>query len=371
MNKGVFFALIYFSMLVGAVVLMFMLLWPFLSSMAWAGVIALATRPMYGWYLRRVGGRENLAAAIATVTVTLLIVLPLVIVALLFIGQATQVLITLQKLTAAGHIPGREEILANPHVVSLIEKYPYLAELDFKPILLGAMNTVSTLVVGASKILVLNVITGLFKLFLMIAILFFAFRDGHKIAAAFWDIVPFKESDKVILESTVRRVVSAVLYGIVLTFIVQGILGGIGFAIVGIPSPVFFGAIMIICAFIPVVGTAIVWVPAALYLLVMGSPGKALILTIWGIAVVSSIDNFIRPYFISTRSKIPLLVILLGVLGGLATMGFLGIIVGPLLFTVSLELFRVYREEISPALKMHIEDGGAIRRRLIPCPVSS
>jgi predicted PurR-regulated permease PerM len=312
-NKGVFFALIYFSLVVAVVAVMFVLLWPFLSSVAWAGVIALATHPLYRWYLRRVGGRENLAAGMTTVTVMIIIIVPLVVVALLFIGQATQVLFTLQKLTAEGHIPGREEILANPHVIHLIQKYPSLAELDFTPILLGAMNTVSSLVVGASKILVINVFTGLFKLFLMVAILFFAFRDGEKIANAFWDIVPFKESDKVILEDTVRRVVSAVLYGVVLTFIVQGILGGIGFAIVGIPSPVFFGAVMIICAFIPVLGTAIVWVPAALYLLLSGFPGKALFLALWGVLIISSIDNFIRPYFISTRSKIPLLVILLGV----------------------------------------------------------
>jgi len=354
MNKGVFFALVYFSLLVAVVVVMFMLLWPFLSSMAWAGVIALAMYPLYRWFLRHSRGRENLAAALATTTVMLIIVVPLVVVAILFISQATQVLVTLQKLTAEGHIPGREEILQNPYVVHLIQKYPSLAELDFTPILLGAMNTVSSIVVGASKVLVLNVLTGLFKLFLMVAILFFAFRDGHKIAVAFWDIVPFKESDKVILEGTVRRVVHAVLYGVVLTFIIQGILGGIGFAIVGIPSPVFFGAVMIICAFIPVVGTAIVWVPACLWLLVEGYPGKALILALWGVCIISSIDNFVRPYFISTRSNIPLLVILLGVLGGLASMGFLGIIVGPLLFTVSLELFRVYREEISPTLKKPI-----------------
>ena len=136
------------------------------------------------------------------------------------------------------------------------------------------------------------------------------------------------------------------MYGIVLTCIVQGILGGIGFAIAGVPSPVFFGAVMIVCAFIPLVGTALVWVPAALYLLATDHVGKGLFLVVWGVLVISSIDNFIRPFFISGKAKIPLLVILLGVLGGLATMGFLGVIVGPLLFAVSLELARVYRTDI-------------------------
>jgi predicted PurR-regulated permease PerM len=166
----------------------------------------------------------------------------------------------------------------------------------------------------------------------------------------FWEMVPLGDNHKEVLSSTVKRVVGAVMYGIVLTCVVQGILGGIGFAIAGVPSAVFFGAVMIVCAFIPLVGAALIWVPAALYLLATGQVGHGVFLVCWGVLVISSIDNFIRPFFISGKAKIPLLVILLGVLGGLATMGFLGIIVGPLVLSVSIELAKVYRDDIASQL---------------------
>jgi predicted PurR-regulated permease PerM len=356
MNKGVFFALLYFTGLLCVVALMMLLLYPFLSSMAWAGFIALATFPLHRRLMKLARGRENVGSALTTGVVVLLIVIPMAILFVAFAGQATHVFVALQKFAAAGHIPGRVELLNHPAVVQLTERFPVLKEIELQPMLVSAMKVVSGIAVGASKAVVINLFTGIFKFFIMVAVLFFAYRDGEKIASAFWDIVPLKETDKQVLQGAVKRVVNAVMYGIVLTCVVQGILGGVGFAIVGLPSPVFFGVVMIITAFIPVVGTALVWVPGALYLLATGQPVKALILTLWCIAVVSSIDNFIRPYFISTRSKIPLLVILLGVLGGLASMGFLGIIVGPLLFTVSLELFRVYREDISPTLRKRIAE---------------
>jgi len=351
MNKGVFMALVYFSALAAVVVLMVLLLSPFLSSLAWAGVIALGAYPLRNWCCRRCRGKENLGAFVATAVVTLLIVIPLVVLMVLFASQATEVVVALQKYASTGHIPGRQELLSNPTIAAVMHKLdPYVSNLDLKPTLLNAMNGLAGIFMGASKKFLVGAFGAVFKFFIMVAVLFFAFRDGHKMTTAFWDIVPLKDEDKAIINDAVRRVVSAVLYGIVLTCIVQGILGGIGFAIVGLPSPAFFGAVMVVAAFIPVVGTALVWVPGALYLMAMGEYGKAAILAIWCIAVVSSIDNFIRPYFISGRSRMPLLVILLGVLGGLATIGFLGIIVGPLMFTIALEVFRVYRTEIFPSL---------------------
>lgn len=357
MNKGVFFALVYFTGLLGTAVLMFMLLWPFLSAIAWAGVIALAAYPLHRWFLRRFRGRENLAAAFTTTTVFLIVVVPLAVLLVVFAGEATQVVINLQDYAAQGHIPGKEELLSNPKIQEMLKELePYIGKVDLMPLLVGAMKSASGLLVGASTTVLLTVFAGILKFLIMVAVLFFAFRDGDRITKAFWEIVPLKESDKAILESAVKRVVNAVLYGVVLTCVIQGTLGGVGFAFVGLPSPVFFGAVMMVTAFIPVVGTALVWVPGALYLAATGSYGKALILTVWSIAVVSSIDNFVRPYFISTKSNIPLLVILLGVLGGIATMGFLGVIVGPLLFAVFLELFRVYREDIFPHLKKTMQE---------------
>jgi predicted PurR-regulated permease PerM len=347
MDRKVFFALVYFGALVAILYLMLRLLSPFLSSMAWAAVIALAAYPLHRQYLRLVRGRAVLAASLSTVTVVLVVVVPLSVMLVLFAGQAMTVYNFVQVSAAEGQIPGREEFLNNPTVAQLMKDLgPYVSQVDLKPVLLSAMNSVSSIAVGLSKAIFINTLAVIVKFFVMVALLFFFFRDGEKLVRGFWAMVPLGDDHKLVLASTVQRVVGAVMYGIVLTCVVQGILGGVGFALAGIPSAVFFGAVMVVCAFIPVVGTALVWVPAALYLLTTGHVGKGIFLAVWGVLVISSIDNFIRPFFISGKAKIPLLVILLGVLGGLATMGFLGIIVGPLLFAVSIELARVYRDGI-------------------------
>lgn len=360
MDRKVFFALVYFGALVALLALVLYLLRPFLSSLAWAAVIALATYPMHRWFLKLTRGRVVVAAVFSTLVVILTVVVPLLVMAILFVGEAANVLAYLQQAAAQGHIPGRAEFLANPVVARILEKVePYLQGVDFKPILLAAMKTGSTLVVSLSKGLLVNTFAFIAKLFVMLAVLFFAFRDGAAISAALWDVVPLKPADKAILLSTVKRVVSAVMYGVVLTCVVQGILGGIGFAIAGLPSPAFFGMLMILCAIIPLVGTALVWVPAALYLFAMGDVGKGIFLVVWGVVIVSGIDNVVRPFFISGKAKIPLLVILLGVLSGLASLGFLGLIVGPLLFAVSLDLFRVYREDIFAGLKADLSGRAA------------
>lgn len=363
MNKELFLTLLYFVGFLAMAALAVILLKPFLSSVAWAGVLALAARPLHKKFLRWCRGRENVSAFLSTAVVVLVLVLPLLVLAILFAGEATQVVIALEGYASTGQVPGLDAAMANPKVQSFLAwAQPYVKDLDLRPLALAAMKTVSTVAITLSKAAFKNLFVALLKFFVMVAVLFFAFRDGEKIAAAFWDVVPLKKCDKDLISSAVRRVVYAVLYGIILTCVVQGVLGGIGFALTGLPSPVFFGAVMVVFAFIPVVGTALVWVPGVLYLFAAGHTGKALFLLLWGTAVVSCIDNIIRPYFISTRSKLPLLVILLGVLGGLASMGFLGILVGPLFFAVALEVFRVYRTDIFPRLKELQPDSD------LPCP---
>jgi len=349
MDRGVFFALLYFTAVVLVAGLMLLLLSPFLGAIAWAGVIALAAQPVHRWLLRKVGGRTNVAAGLATLAAVLVIAVPFMVLAILFAGEAVGVLSTLESAIQTGRIPGWEHVQSNPSFLKLMAHLePYLKDTDFQASAMATMRGMTGLAVQVSKAVLLNFFSALLQFFVMVMVLFFAFRDGAEVVKQAWAVVPLKARDKEVIGDTVRRVVNAVLYGIVLTCIVQGILGGIGFAMVGLPSPVFFGALMILAAFIPIVGTGLVWVPGVLYLLAIGDYGRAGILTLWCLAVVTSIDNFVRPFFISGKAKIPILVVALGVLGGLLSLGFLGVILGPLMFAVALELFRIYREEIFP-----------------------
>jgi predicted PurR-regulated permease PerM len=139
------------------------------------------------------------------------------------------------------------------------------------------------------------------------------------------------------------------MYGVILTCLVQGTLGGLGFWVAGLPSPFLFGTLMAICAPIPLIGTALVWLPGAIYLLMQGQMLHGLLLIAWGVLVVSSIDNIIRPLFISGKAKLPILVIVFGVLGGIWAFGLSGVVAGPVILAIIMVFFDACREATVPA----------------------
>jgi predicted PurR-regulated permease PerM len=135
-----------------------------------------------------------------------------------------------------------------------------------------------------------------------------------------------------------------VVVGTLVTALVQGSLIGIGFAIAGLPSPLVFGAVGALASLIPVVGTALVWVPAALSLLALGQTGWAVFLTLWSVILVAGSDNVIRPLVVSSSSNVSTLLVFVGVLGGVSAFGFAGIFLGPVLLTLVAALLR-YADE--------------------------
>jgi predicted PurR-regulated permease PerM len=139
----------------------------------------------------------------------------------------------------------------------------------------------------------------------------------------------------------------AVFMGIGLTAVVQGTLVGIGFWIAGLPSPLVFGVVAIFAALIPMVGAALVWAPAAIYLAAHGDYGHAIFLAAWGVVMVGMVDNVLRPMLISGRAEVPTLAVFLGVMGGLAAFGFIGLFVGPIALGLLVAVFRFEREELA------------------------
>ena len=187
-----------------------------------------------------------------------------------------------------------------------------------------------------------NILSILFQLAVTVLLLFFIFRDGEglleKIKKA--SLIPDRDIDIFIKET--GEVIRAVIYGVIITAMIQGLLGGIGFWIAGLPAPVLFGTIMFVLAIIPFGGTPLVWLPAALWLLYSGMTGKGIFLIAWGVLVISMIDNFLRPYFISKRLGFHVILTFIGIVGGMMAFGFIGIFLGPFLLAISLRLFEMY-----------------------------
>jgi predicted PurR-regulated permease PerM len=159
-------------------------------------------------------------------------------------------------------------------------------------------------------------------------------------------LVPMGPARKENLLDYLGTVTRAVVVGTLVTAAVQGVLLGIGFAIVGLPSPVVFGVLGAVLSVVPFGGTGIVWLPGVLWLASQGHYGSAIFLAIWGVGPVSTIDHFLRPMLISGRTEIPTLAVFIGVLGGLAAFGFLGLFIGPVVIALTIALLKFAGESI-------------------------
>jgi predicted PurR-regulated permease PerM len=163
---------------------------------------------------------------------------------------------------------------------------------------------------------------------------------GARCSSAAIRLVPLSQERKDELSKSLGGVTRGVVVGTLVTAVVQGTLVGLGFAIAGLPSPLVFGAIGAVASLIPIVGTALVWVPAVLSLLALGQSGWALFLTLWSIILVAGSDNLIRPLVVSSSSNVSTLLVFVGVLGGVSAFGFAGIFLGPVLLTLVAALLK-------------------------------
>jgi len=348
MDRSLFFTLLAYTFALLLLYLLYLVLAPFLGTLVWAVSIGIITFPLYRRLLTRLGGRKNSAAALLTLAVLLVLVLPLVGLIFTLSQELAQAYQYLENATAgSGGIFSLEGILRHRWIAPVVEWVKPLVgsfNFDLEKVLIptakqGAAHLLNYLT-GIAK----NFVGFLFKLFMMLIVLFFVYRDGAAFMRRFWQIISLREGLRQSIFDTLERVLGAVIYGIVLTCLVQGALGGLGFWVAGLPSPLLFGTLMAVCAIIPVVGTALIWLPGALYLLVQGEVLNGVLLIAWGVVAVSSIDNVIRPIFISGRAKLPILLVAIGGLGGLVAMGITGIIAGP----VILALFQVFFESLAP-----------------------
>jgi len=173
--------------------------------------------------------------------------------------------------------------------------------------------------------------------------IFFLFKDGPGFLEKIRDYLPFSEKHRNRLVSQTKDMIVSTIYGGVVVAIVQGILGGLAFAVLGIRSPVFWGSSMALMSFVPVVGTSVIWVPASLILLSQGAYAKGIALILIGVFVISMVDNVLKPLIIGGRTKMPTIIIFFTVLGGIKVFGLLGLIMGPLVFALFLSVFQIFK----------------------------
>ncbi len=321
---------------------------PFFGPIVWAFLLAFLLFPINERLRRRLGGRRGLAAVLLTVGVALGVAVPLVILTVAFAQQAVELGHATASVADRNKIEGFQDLLKLPllgGIVAWLEAHtPITAAQIQEWVMQGAQGAVGFLL-ARGRALLLGALGLLGDVTLTLFVLFFFFRDGDSMAARIKRLIPLDPKRKESLDRHLQDVTRAVVFGTVVTALVQGSLIGLAFWITGLPSPVVFGVVAAIASFIPFVGTALVWVPGAIYLYAQGVLWKTIFLVAWGALVVGSADNVLRPLLVSGRARMNTLTVFFGVLGGLAAFGISGLFLGPVILALGLALIEFAEEK--------------------------
>lgn len=320
---------------------------PFYAALAWAGILAYVTWPLYRRIHRRLAGRDTLAALAMTLGVALILFLPLAWVMFTVAGDVASAMSTLRRITADGLPPLPTAVRDWPMGEWLIAQYAHIqSNPEWLRARIGELGLADP---TAWKGIAGGLGRNLAKFGLAVFALFFLYRHGESVLMQFRRVATLWLGDAVRgYLAAVGVTVHAVVFGIVLTALAQGALAGLGYWVAGVPAPAMWGAVTALVSLIPFVGP-VVWIGLGLSLLAQGETGAAIGLFLWGGLVVSWVDNLIRPLVISGPTRIPFLLVFLGVLGGLNAFGLIGLFLGPVLVAVSLAIWREWLERAGHA----------------------
>jgi predicted PurR-regulated permease PerM len=325
---GCVFLLVYF---------IYLLFRPFLTPLVWAAIFAVFFFRHYKRLERRFG--RSGAASIGTAAVTLIIVVPFVLIAFAFVQEAAQ---TIGSVDLSS---GSKGLARMQRGWMWVQRQPFGRNLgNLEDLIKQGTSWLAGVVANGAGAMVKNFVVLVVDLVVMLFALFFFFRDGDAIMRVVRRVLPFDPSfrERRIAEAAdlVRASISA---GLVVA-LVQGSIGGITFAGLGIGAPIFWGVMMAFFALLPL-GAGVVWAPVAAWLLLTGQVGRGIVLMAIGAGVIGLADNVLRPILLSGRSQMNGLLILISLLGGLAAFGLLGLVLGPIIMATTISLVDAYATE--------------------------
>lgn len=333
-----------------------MVLRPFVSALLWAVIFCSASWPLYVRLLRLLRNHNTLAASFMTLGMILIVLLPFVITGATLADNVKALTEAVHKWVETGP-PQPPEWLGKIPLVGdrAVESWQNIAA-DTGSIM-GQIEkwlpTISAWLLKSG----LFIGHGLLQLALSIFIAFFLFRDGVYISGRVNAAIDRVSSGRGMRLITVaRNTVRGVVYGILGTALVQAVVMGIGLFIAGVPGAVLLALLTFLSSIVPVVGTGLVWIPAAIWLFHQGSTGWAIFLLAWGIGV-GSLDNVVKPWLISQGSDMPFLLIFFGVIGGIIVFGFIGVFLGPTLLAIGYRITEEWMSTAQPALPETKTDG--------------
>jgi predicted PurR-regulated permease PerM len=319
-----------------ALYLCWLMLKPFVNVLMWASVLTLTFSPVHQRILARTG-RPNLSAALSTLFVLLVIGVPMGLVTWAIVREIMPAVGMLQS--AIRQILDPDADVTGP-VMRWLGEHVDVVQLRTR--ISEQLGTFGSQLAGSVVGIVGDVVGIFIQALFVVFVMFYLFRDGGLARDALARALPLRDRQTYEVLLRVREVVGAGVKGVLVIATIQGALGGIAFAVLGLPSATLWGVVMIFLSLIPIAGAFVVWIPAVLYLAATGAWVKAVLLLVAGL-FISLLDNVLRPRLIGKRARLHELFIFFSVLGGLHLFGLIGLVLGPVVLAIALSLFEAFR----------------------------
>ena len=342
-----------------ALYLCWAMLQPFIEVLLWAVVLVVVFYPVH----KRIEARMNgsaWSAVVSTLLVIVTILVPLTLITYAIVRELTGFAQSLQ---------GNAESLLDPNspttgkYLRWLGQYVDIEQWRSQEFIVQRLRNLSSLIASRTLGFVGGLLGVVVEVFFVIFTMYYLFRDGDRLRAVLRFSLPLEGAKASEIIERTREVISASVYGVLVIASIQGALGGFIFFVLGLPSPLLWGVVMMFFSMIPMAGAFIVWVPAAIYLLITGSYVKAVILIAFGALAIGSVDNILRPKLVGERTRLHELLIFFSVLGGLQVFGVLGLVLGPAVVAITLALLDIVRQAGASADEKPLPDDTLIEEQ--------
>jgi predicted PurR-regulated permease PerM len=340
---------LFFLVAAASVYLFYIIIVPFFVPICWAAIFVISFYPLYGRLNRHIN-HPTLSSLVMCLLILVLVIGPVTYLFISLVGQASDAVTRVNEMYKSGELDQYFSVDI-PWVQAL--KTRLAAYVDFSKVNIGefvkdAVAKVGSLIVNQTSWLIANATRAVIDFFLMIFCIYYFFKEGPSLVDRIRRLMPLPPDQTAITFDRLRDVVYATMYSGVAVALLQGLLGGILFWIFGIQSPVFWGALMAFLSVLPIVGSAIIYVPAGLLLIIGGSTIKGLLLIALCGVIISQADHLVRPLLVSGRTSMHPLLLLFSIAGGITLFGLIGIVIGPLIAAIFMTLLEIIELRLKP-----------------------
>jgi predicted PurR-regulated permease PerM len=321
-----------------------LMVWPFLGSIIGGAVLGVIFYPLHLRIHKRITKR-GLAALLTTLVVLMAFLVPLTLLVFTVMQEVRAAYQALAPVIAAQGADGIWAALDRP--LAIVGRWLGMESSELRAMLAERIQAAGPAIVGKTGAVLGAVGGGVVKIVIAVGTLYCTLLYGRPLHKSAVTLSPLGRERTETLLQTVHEMIIASFYGVIAVAAAQGVLCGIAAWITGLPSPLLWGVATAILSVLPLFGSALVWIPAAAILFFQGSIGRGIFMLIWGGALVSTVDNFIRPWIVVTKLPVHPLVVFVAMLGGVEAFGLMGILFGPVILAVTMALFRMLRDEMA------------------------